>query len=134
VGVEQHQRLLSRQYYQTLQQFASIIATLPLWAILLCGDTLPIYAATQLGLIVGGVFVFTASWAALDGWAIPCHIVSKKIEGPAWLLGCFFVLNEFPLIPVDVRFELSGRRQFMYPGFRAPKSSGRSLGIQNLHR
>jgi hypothetical protein len=90
------------------------------------------HVATQLGLIVGGVPVFTASRAALDGWTIPCHIVGKKIERSAWLLGRFFVFNEFPLIPVDVRFELASRRQFMYPGFRASKPPSRSLGIQNL--
>jgi hypothetical protein len=92
------------------------------------------HIATQLGLIVRRVFVFAASRAALDGWAIPCHIISKKIECPAWLPGRFFVLNEFPFIPVDICFELSSRCQFMYPGFRASKLPSRSLGIQNLYR
>ena len=81
-----------------------------------------------------GAPVFAASRAALDGWTVLFHILSQEGERTDLLPGLLFVLNEFPFIAVDGGFELSGRRQFMYPGFRASKSFCSSLGIQNLYR
>lgn len=46
------------------------------------------------------------------------YILSQEVQCSALLLGLLFMLDEFLFFPVDVRFELAGRRQFMYPGWR----------------
>jgi hypothetical protein len=44
------------------------------------------------------------------------YILSQEVQCSDLLLGFLFMLDGFLFFPVDVRFELVGRRQFMYPG------------------
>ena len=92
-------------FANTTKPSNNVQASLPLWAIL--------------SVVVGRCmrFVFTASWAALNGRLIACDILSEKVERSARLLRALIVDNQFPIIVVDVGFELSCRCQFMYPGF-----------------